>query len=181
MSCNTNTPPNCDQQDSLWDPILDIPLSRVHICTLHARLRIMDKLLKLHINYAWNMEPEDLRKECISKLEDALSSLGLHGGAVTLSKYSKRSGQGQDNPNKVCMGGSKARHLLTNHTESTSHTEFEIWKNICDCTTYRRNNEKTYFIHSHSKWLMHGVKHTSPITWFVALLNSFVDLVLEYN
>ena len=140
LSCDINTPPNRDQEDSMWNPILDIPLSRVHICTLHARLRIMDKLLKLHVNYAWNMEPEDLRRECINKLEDALSSVGLHGGAVTLSKDSKKSGQGQDNPNKICMGGSKARHLISNHSGSTSHTQFQIWKQICDCTTYRGNN-----------------------------------------
>lgn len=140
MSCNTSSPPNRDQIDSMWNPILDIPLSRVHICTLHARLRIMDKLLMLHINYAWNMEPEDLRRECIDELEEALSSVGLHGGAVTLSKDSKKSSQGQDNPNKICMGGSKARHLLSNHNASTSHTRFEIWKRICDCTTYRGNN-----------------------------------------
>ena len=47
--------------DKDWKPILNIPLGRVHVCSLHARLRILDKLLKLHVNYAWNMEPEERR------------------------------------------------------------------------------------------------------------------------
>ena len=38
------------------------------------------------------------------------------------------------------MGGAKARHLLSNHTKSTIHTEFELWKKICDITTYKGNN-----------------------------------------
>ena len=38
------------------------------------------------------------------------------------------------------MGGAKARLLLSNHIESTTHTEFELWKKICDITTYKGNN-----------------------------------------
>ena len=59
LSCDLSKPPSRDQEDNAWNPILDIPLCQVHVCTLHARLRILDKLLMLHINYAWNMEPED--------------------------------------------------------------------------------------------------------------------------
>lgn len=57
LSCDQSKPPNRDRDDKDWNPILEIPLSRVHICSLHARLRILDKLLMLHVNYAWNMEP----------------------------------------------------------------------------------------------------------------------------
>lgn len=51
LSCDQSKPPSRDQEDNAWNPILDIPLCQVHVCTLHARLRILDKLLMLHINY----------------------------------------------------------------------------------------------------------------------------------
>ena len=124
---------------TLRNPILSIPLNRVQVCTLHARLRILDKLLMLHVNYAWNMEPVTRREECIRALEEALSSVGLHAGAVSLSKDRKNPNTTQDNPNKICMGGAKARHLLSNHSEALSHTEFEVWKKVCDITTFRGN------------------------------------------
>ena len=140
MSCDQNTPPNHDQHDKDWKPVLNIPLSRVHVCSLHARLRILDKLLKLHVNYAWNMEPVERREECVHALEVILSCVGLHGGAVSLKKDTKTSGLTQDNPSKICMGGAKTRHLLSNHSESKSHTEFGIWKKICAVTTYKGND-----------------------------------------
>ena len=143
LSCDRRSPPNRDINDSEWAPILAIPLTRVHICTLHARLRILDKLLKLHINYAWNMEPVNRRESSIRDLEAVLSGIGLHGGMVTLYKDPRISGQTQNNPGKVCMGGPKARHLLSNHSNSTSQTEWEAWKKICDVTTYRGNDSST--------------------------------------
>ena len=58
---------------------------------------------------------------------------------MTLTKDHKNPNSMQDNPNKVCIRGSKARHLLLNHTSSMSHTKFQIWKKVCDVTTYRGN------------------------------------------
>ena len=107
------------------------------MCSLHARLRILDKLMMLHINYAWNMEPESRREQCIKELEAILSSIGLHSGAVTISKDCKTPSSTQDNPNKVCMGGAKSRHLLSNYGESHNHTNYQVWKQICEVTTYR--------------------------------------------
>ena len=40
------------------------------------------------------------------------------------------------------MGGSKARHLLSNHLGYHSYTNFEIWKQICDVITYQGNDTK---------------------------------------
>ena len=57
LSCDQSQSPSRDEEDLEWNPILDIPLCQVHVCTLHARLRILDKLLMLHVNYAYNMEP----------------------------------------------------------------------------------------------------------------------------
>ena len=68
---------------------------------------------------------------------------GLHGGMITLYKDSKISGVTQSNLGKVCMGGPKgpkARHLLSNHSNSNSHSKWEVWKKICDVTTYRGND-----------------------------------------
>lgn len=113
----------------------------MHVCTLHARLRILDKLLMLHINYAWNMEPAERCDESIHALKGVLSSIGLHSGVVILTK-DKKSNATRHNPNKICMGGAKARHLLSNYSNSSSHTKFEIWKEVCDVTTYTGNDNR---------------------------------------
>ena len=38
-----------------WNPILPIPLTRVHICTLHAFNHIVEKLLYLHFMFVWTI------------------------------------------------------------------------------------------------------------------------------
>ena len=77
------------------------------------------------------MEPKGCGEESIYALEDVLSSIGLHARAMVLKK-DRKSNPMQDNPNKICMGGSKARHLLSNHLGSHNNTDFKIWKKICD-------------------------------------------------
>lgn len=187
MSCDQSMPPRRDQEDNTWNPILSIPLSQVHVCTLHARLRILDKLLRLHVNYAWNMEPETRRDECIRGLEAALSSIGLHDGAVTLSKDRKNPNTTQDNPNKICMGGAKARRLLSNHTDALSHTNFEVWKKVCDATTYR-GNEASLGIKRARVWescdamidlLERPTLTESDIELFKASVHQFTDLMVD--
>ena len=56
MSYDQDKPPCHDLEDTNGNPILSIPLIRVHVCSLHARLKILEKLFMLHGNYAWNME-----------------------------------------------------------------------------------------------------------------------------
>ena len=51
MSGDQTTAPNQDKFDEKWDAILNIPLERVHCCVLHAEMRLIDKLLFLHIMY----------------------------------------------------------------------------------------------------------------------------------
>ena len=70
------------------------------------------------------MEPANKREECIRELEYILSSVGLHGGVVELTKDRKALGATQDWPNKICMGGRKARHLLSNYSDSQSPNKF---------------------------------------------------------
>ena len=55
--------------ETIWDPILSISLKNVHICTLHAEIRILDKLLRLHLDYAYSIKPSTLSNECIDKCE----------------------------------------------------------------------------------------------------------------
>ena len=35
------------------------------------------------------------------------------------------------------MGGAKSRHLLSKYGETHSHTNYQLWKQICEVTTYR--------------------------------------------
>ena len=44
------------------------------------------------------MELETRRQETIQELEEVLSRVGLHGGAMTLTKDCKAFGSTQDNP-----------------------------------------------------------------------------------
>ena len=85
------------------------------------------------------MEPKGHQEKSIRALEDVLSSICLHARAVILTK-DRKSNPTQDNPNKICMVGSKARNLLSNHLGSHSNTDFKIWKKICDATTYQGND-----------------------------------------
>ena len=70
----------------IWDPILPFELRNVHICTLHAEIRILDKLLRLHLDYAYSIKPTQLAYDCIEKCEILLSKMGFHGGQVHLKK-----------------------------------------------------------------------------------------------
>lgn len=45
--------PNRDKCDPKFKAILDIPLGNVHICTLHALCRIIEKLVFLYIGFAY--------------------------------------------------------------------------------------------------------------------------------
>ena len=49
LACRWNNEPNRDTKYSKWAPILKIMLSRVHIYTFHAEMRILDKLIHMHI------------------------------------------------------------------------------------------------------------------------------------
>lgn len=88
-------------EDPNWKPILLIPLERVHVCTLHAEIRILDKLLRMHIDYAYSNN-----EASIDECETLLSSMGFHGGDVHIKKDNEQSGGTRDVPVDVCMGGS---------------------------------------------------------------------------
>ena len=60
--------PNRAMKDANWNPIIYFRLDNVHFCTLHAFMRIFDRLLKLHINYAFTMKPIQRSREALSKV-----------------------------------------------------------------------------------------------------------------
>ena len=61
------------------------------------------------------MKPEDRVVACVSKVEELLCSIGLHGGNIKLKKYAQLSRALGNLPAKVSMGGVKARRFLSNH------------------------------------------------------------------
>jgi hypothetical protein len=114
LSCHQNLPPNRDQLDPNLDAVLPIPLIRVHMCTLHAFVRIVDKMVYLSILFAWNKTPQAESKKSIEAIERVLSKAGLHGGHVKIEKDIKRSGTRGNLPAKPSMSGVKARRFLEN-------------------------------------------------------------------
>lgn len=129
-----------DKKNMIWDPILPILLKNVHICTLHAEIRILDKLLRLHLDYAYSLKPTKIADECIDKCEILLSKMGFHGGQVQLRKDSKLSGKSGDVLADLSMGGSKARRFLSNHDQKQVNNMWECWKEFCQITTNVASN-----------------------------------------
>ena len=110
-----NKPPNRQTQDQSFHAILNIPLSRVHICTLHALCRIIEKIVHLYIGFAWKIRPIKERDLAIKKIEEVLSKIGLHGGNVKIEADIKKYGKGNLVPIKPSIGGVKARRFLRFH------------------------------------------------------------------
>jgi hypothetical protein len=114
LSCPQDLPPDHDQLDPNVDAVLPIPLIRVHMCTLHAFVRIVDKMVYLSILFSWNKIPKEESKNLIEAIEQVLSKAGLHGGNVKIEKYIKRSGTRGNLPTNPSMSGVKAHHFLEN-------------------------------------------------------------------
>lgn len=125
---------------NIWEPVLPIELKNVHICTLHAELRILDKLLRLHLDYAYSIKPTKLADECIEKCENLLSNMGFHGGQVHLKKDSIQSKGTGDVLQDVSMGGAKARRFLSNHDTKQLNNMWSCWKDLCAFTTNVKSN-----------------------------------------
>ncbi|RYA63368.1 hypothetical protein DD598_30415, partial [Enterobacter cloacae complex sp. 2DZ2F16B1] len=103
--------PDRDQKDHAWNPIFPFPLSNVHICTLHAFMRIFDRLLKLHIDYAFTMKPLENSQEAIERVEVLLNSIGCHGGNVSMVA-AKNTRKAHYIAQQVSMSGQNARLFL---------------------------------------------------------------------
>ena len=137
--CQTSSwsrPPDRHLKDKEFKAILNIPLCRVHICTLHALCRIIEKIVHLYIGFAWKIRPTKERDTAIQKIEGVLSELGLHGGNVKIEADIKKSGKGNLVPIKPSIGGVKARRFLAFHgtlgkinsANGGSSIKWEQWK-----------------------------------------------------
>lgn len=130
--------PSRAQEDAKLHPVLNIPLTQVHVCTLHALCRIIEKLVYLYIQYAWTLKPKSAADEGIKKIEQVLSEMGLHGGRVEIVACKKRSTESHEVPIKPSLGGVKARRFLSFHGElgkinknrNFSTIKYGLWKKL---------------------------------------------------
>lgn len=113
-----NGAPNRHLYDANFKQVFDIPLARVHICTMHGLCRIIEKLLFLYICFAWTLRPATAKAKSIKNLENILSDIGLHGGHVKIEQDVKRSTRGKDVPKKLSVNGVKARRFLSMPAQS---------------------------------------------------------------
>ena len=114
-SSKWNRPSNRHIKDKSFQAILDIPLCRVHICTLHALCKIVEKIVHLYIGFSWKLRPLKARDAATQKLESVLCEIGLHGGNVKIEADMKKSRKGDLTPMKPSIGGVKARRFLSFH------------------------------------------------------------------
>ena len=136
-------------KDVNWDPILPIPLSRVHFCTLHAFVRIVEKIVYAYICFAYTMQPKEESERACKELEKVLSEIGLHGGNVHIKKDEKKSGATGDIPCKPCFGGAKARNFFSAPRNEQGEVitrfpqRFDGWKKVHYAVPDRTNNGTT--------------------------------------
>lgn len=95
-----------------WKPILPIPLVRVHICTLHAFNRIVEKIVHLHFQFIWTIRDKKLQEQAIEDMQRVISSTGAHGGNVVIFKDDKLSGKKNSVPSKPSFNGVHAEKLF---------------------------------------------------------------------
>ena len=113
-----------------WKPILPIPLSRTHICTLHAQVRIVDKILHmiLHFMFVWNMHDEQRRAVAIDTMEKSLSAIGVEGSNCVLKQDPRLSGKSGNVVQKPSLGGVHSTKLFDRSSWS-GHDR--VWKDVC--------------------------------------------------
>ena len=111
LKCPMLKEPNRSMKDPNWNPIIDFPLDNIHFCTLHAFMQIFDHLLKLHIDYAFTMQPTERSKEALGKVEELLNSLGCHGGNAQIV-VKKNTRKKHEVAQQVSMSGGKARRFF---------------------------------------------------------------------
>ena len=119
--CDASTHPH-------WKQILPIPLSRTHICTLHAMVRITEKILHLHMQFIWNMQDDQRKSEAIERIEKYLSAIGVEKGNCVLKQDMKRSGKTRNVVTKPSLSGTVASKLFEDSPWSNLD---KAWKDVC--------------------------------------------------
>jgi hypothetical protein len=110
-----------------WKQVLPIPLSRTHMCTLHAQVRIIEKILHMHFMHVWNMQDSQRRALAINAMEKSLSAIGVEGGNCRLRKDEKKSGKTGNVVMKPSLSGGVAARLFRPSPWSTND---KVWKDV---------------------------------------------------
>ncbi len=97
---------------------LAIPLDKVHFCSMHAEMRLVEHVLNKMINDAWNCTntnggSDRLRVQKLEAITLVLRRLGVYGGKVKIREDLKRaSPNGPSHHKKISMNGTMCRTLL---------------------------------------------------------------------
>jgi hypothetical protein len=102
------------------DAALDIPLDRVHFCSLHGEMRLVEALLNRLINDAWNLThtdggSSDLRTRKLEQITGVLRRMGVYGGRVEIREDVKRTakhGMAPTRHKQISLNGTMCRTLL---------------------------------------------------------------------
>lgn len=124
---NVREKPVAIDNESRWKPILPIPLERVHICTLHALTRMVEKILHQHFIFIWTNPNEVRQQQSIENMEKTLSAAGLHGGNVRIRKDPTLSGACNNVPIKPSLSGVTAARMFQ---PSTWSGQDRVWKDV---------------------------------------------------
>lgn len=126
-----------------WKPILDIPMDRVHFCTLHAFNRIIEKIVHLHFIHIWTIRDAALQKVAVDEMQKIVSLTGAHGGNVVIFKSEELSGKCNNVPNKPSFSGAHALKLFANNPTNVGHPR-KLYVDVV-------NAEKNYINNGQSK------------------------------
>ena len=152
LACDMLAEPDRDTEDPGWNPIIPFPLNNVHFCTLHAFMRIFDRLLKHHIDYAFTMKPIQRSRDSLRAVETLLNEIRCHKSRVNIVAETCRE-KTYEVVQKVSMQGAKARRFFKNmrkaperprsasqSVDPTTEKRWELWKDLCACTTDKDSN-----------------------------------------
>lgn len=109
--------------DPEWDPVLDIPLERTHICTMHCENRMVEKLAHLHICKIWNMPDTAERADRLAAVEEFLGGelgMRLRGAPFKIEKCDKLSGKYGSTPMKPSFNDVRARRFTAHASRRVS-------------------------------------------------------------
>jgi len=115
-----------------WKPVLKIPIDRVHICTLHAMNRMVEKILHFHFIFLWTIRDKPVQTLAIDLMQKVISSTGAHGGNVVIFKDPELSGKSNSVPNKPSLSGANCNKLFKPSTLEGGSDK--LWKDVVHST-----------------------------------------------
>lgn len=111
--------------------------------TLHVEMWILEKLIHMHICYAWNIGNRDQSSLALQKIEDIFNNLRVQGGNVHIVKENEMFGKIHYVPSKISIEGAKARCFLFAPIGKRTSGKWELWRYLCMETTFQTNNGST--------------------------------------